>query len=72
MTEDRPYRKAMPVKDAIDELTRFSGTQFDPTVVDAFLVVLKRTGRYPANVADGEAATDPSAATASVAARTGA
>ncbi|RLC55434.1 MAG: hypothetical protein DRI30_07585, partial [Chloroflexi bacterium] len=33
MTEDRPYRKAMPVQDAIDELKRFSGTQFDPVVV---------------------------------------
>ena len=48
MTEDRPYRKAMPVDDAIAELKRFSGTQLDPTVVDAFLAVLKRTGRYPA------------------------
>jgi len=72
MTEDRPYRKAMPVEDAIDELTRFSGTQFDPTVVDAFLNVLKRTGRYPANVADGATATDPPAVTTSMATGTGA
>jgi HD-GYP domain-containing protein (c-di-GMP phosphodiesterase class II) len=59
MTEDRPYRKAMPVGDAIAELKRFSGTQFDPTIVAAFLAVLKRTGRYPAQAADGDPATAP-------------
>lgn len=48
MTEDRPYRKALPVADAVAELRRFSGTQFDPAVVDAFLAVLERAGRYPA------------------------
>ncbi len=63
MTEDRPYRKAMPVADAIAELKRFAGTQFDPTVVDAFLAVLKRTGRYPAEAADSHTATVPSSAT---------
>jgi diguanylate cyclase (GGDEF)-like protein len=62
MTEDRPYRKAMPVADAIAELKRFSGTQFDPTVVDAFLAVLKRTGRYPAQAADGDPAPVPDTA----------
>ena len=63
MTEDRPYRKAMPVADAVEELKRFSGTQFDPTVVDAFLAVLKRTGRHPAEAADADTATAPSSAT---------
>ena len=63
MTEDRPYRKAMPVAAAIEELKRFRGTQFDPTVVDAFLAVLKRTGRYPAETADADTATEPSSAT---------
>ncbi|MCI0839650.1 MAG: diguanylate cyclase [Chloroflexi bacterium] len=57
MTEDRPYRKAMPVADAIEELKRFSGTQFDPTVVEAFLAVLKRTGRDSSEAADGDTAT---------------
>ena len=32
MTSQRPYRDAMPVKDALDELTRCAGTDFDPTV----------------------------------------
>jgi HD-GYP domain-containing protein (c-di-GMP phosphodiesterase class II) len=33
MTTDRPYRTAMPIADALAELRRCSGTQFDPTVV---------------------------------------
>jgi HD-GYP domain-containing protein (c-di-GMP phosphodiesterase class II) len=40
MTSDRPYRKAMPVEHAIEELKRNSGTQFDPDVVEAFLKIL--------------------------------
>ncbi len=47
MTTDRPYRKAMPVQAAIDELKRNSGTQFDPQVVEAFLNVLARHGAQP-------------------------
>jgi diguanylate cyclase (GGDEF)-like protein len=35
MTSDRPYRKAIPVEDALAELRRCSGTQFDRRVVDA-------------------------------------
>ena len=37
MTSDRPYRSAMPVAKAIEEVKRCSGTQFDPAVVEAFL-----------------------------------
>jgi HD-GYP domain-containing protein (c-di-GMP phosphodiesterase class II) len=37
MTTDRPYRSALPVADALDELARHSGSQFDPRVVDVFL-----------------------------------
>jgi two-component system, cell cycle response regulator len=33
MTTDRPYRKALPVDEALNELMRCAGTQFDPTVV---------------------------------------
>jgi HD-GYP domain-containing protein (c-di-GMP phosphodiesterase class II) len=33
MTTDRPYRLAMPIADALAELRRCSGTQFDPIVV---------------------------------------
>jgi HD-GYP domain-containing protein (c-di-GMP phosphodiesterase class II) len=37
MTSDRPYRKAMPEEEALDELRRNAGAQFDPVVVEAFL-----------------------------------
>jgi diguanylate cyclase (GGDEF)-like protein/PAS domain S-box-containing protein len=37
MTNERPYRKAKTCAEAIDELRRFSGTQFDPEVVEVFI-----------------------------------
>jgi HD-GYP domain-containing protein (c-di-GMP phosphodiesterase class II) len=40
MTTDRSYRKAMPKGDAVAELRRSSGTQFDPRVVDTLIVSL--------------------------------
>ncbi len=42
MTEDRPYRKALSQEQAIAELNRCCGTQFDPRVVAAFIRVLHR------------------------------
>lgn len=42
MTNDRPYRKAMSVEAAVEELRRNKGSQFDPEVVDSFLRVLSR------------------------------
>jgi HD-GYP domain-containing protein (c-di-GMP phosphodiesterase class II) len=39
MTSDRPYRKALPVEVARNEVLQNSGTQFDPEVVQAFLIV---------------------------------
>jgi len=42
MTSDRPYRAAMPVEKAVDEIVHNSGTQFDPAVVQAFLLVHQR------------------------------
>jgi two-component system, cell cycle response regulator len=36
MTSDRPYQRAMTAVDAIAELRRCAGTQFDPAVVAAF------------------------------------
>ena len=44
MTSDRPYRKAMNLEAVIAELTKYAGSQFDPTCVDAFLRVLDREG----------------------------
>ncbi|MFZ5647022.1 MAG: HD-GYP domain-containing protein [Bacillota bacterium] len=40
MTSDRPYRKAMTQEEALNELKKHSGKQFDPDVVEAFLRVL--------------------------------
>lgn len=42
MTEERPYRKALSREQAIAELHRCSGTQFDPEVVAAFIRILQR------------------------------
>ncbi|HEY3542159.1 MAG TPA: diguanylate cyclase [Gaiellaceae bacterium] len=36
MTSDRPYRETGTWHDAVDEIERNAGTQFDPAVVDAF------------------------------------
>jgi response regulator RpfG family c-di-GMP phosphodiesterase len=39
MTSDRPYRRAMGLEEVRAEVTRCSGTQFDPQVVEAFLSI---------------------------------
>jgi HD-GYP domain-containing protein (c-di-GMP phosphodiesterase class II) len=36
MTTDRPYRRGLTIDEAFSELKKFSGSQFDPEVVDAF------------------------------------
>lgn len=36
MTYDRPYRRALSRDQALNELLKYSGTQFDPQVVAAF------------------------------------
>ncbi len=41
MTNDRPYRKAMPKKEALLELGRCAGGQFDPNLVNIFLGLLE-------------------------------
>jgi len=40
MTHDRVYRKAMNKEEAIKELKRCAGTQFDPELVELFLKCL--------------------------------
>jgi putative nucleotidyltransferase with HDIG domain len=37
MISDRPYRKALPISAAREEIQRFSGKQFDPRVVEVFM-----------------------------------
>jgi putative nucleotidyltransferase with HDIG domain len=40
MRSDRSYRKALPLEQAVEELQRGSGTQFDPQVVEALIATL--------------------------------
>lgn len=42
MTSDRPHRPALSITDAIRELKKNSGHQFDPRVVNAMIKVLKK------------------------------
>ena len=42
MTTDRPYRKGMTKDEAVSELERLSGSQFDPVVVRAFSAALEK------------------------------
>jgi HD-GYP domain-containing protein (c-di-GMP phosphodiesterase class II) len=42
MTTDRPYRAGRPVDEAVAELHRCSGTDFDPQTVEALATVVAR------------------------------
>jgi putative nucleotidyltransferase with HDIG domain len=48
MTTDRSYRRALAVADAVAELERCAGTQFDPDVVRALVAVESAALRPPA------------------------
>jgi len=41
MTTDRPYRKALTVEEAVKELKKGAGTQFDPHLVEIFMSILE-------------------------------
>ncbi|MBU3109560.1 bifunctional diguanylate cyclase/phosphohydrolase [Clostridium gasigenes] len=41
MTSNRPYNKRKTYKEAMDELIKFSGAQFDPEIVKAFIQVIE-------------------------------
>jgi putative two-component system response regulator len=43
ISSDRPYRASRPREVAIEEIRNHSGTQFDPTVVGAFLKVMEQS-----------------------------
>ncbi|MGD1091340.1 MAG: HD-GYP domain-containing protein [Bryobacteraceae bacterium] len=42
MASSRSYREALPLATAIDELVKYSGSQFDPQVMQAFLNLIAR------------------------------
>jgi HD-GYP domain-containing protein (c-di-GMP phosphodiesterase class II)/signal transduction histidine kinase len=41
MLSDRPYRSAMTAEQAMDEIRRCSGSQFDPDIVEKLIAVLR-------------------------------
>ncbi|HSZ70500.1 MAG TPA: HD-GYP domain-containing protein [Solirubrobacteraceae bacterium] len=53
MTTDRSYRRAMPLPQALAELSANAGTQFDPRIVDALVRLL--SGDYAAGDPPSEA-----------------
>jgi len=44
MTSDRPYRRALPLETVVSELHKYSGSQFDPNAVEAFLRLIEIEG----------------------------
>jgi putative two-component system response regulator len=42
MVHDRPFRPAMTIAEALDEIRRASGRQFDPALVGSFLELVER------------------------------
>ncbi len=42
MVQGRPYRKALSITEALKELQKSSGSQFDPKIIDTFLRLAKR------------------------------
>ena len=45
MISNRPYQPAMPITDAVAELRRHAGTQFNPVVVEAFAATMSVPAR---------------------------
>ena len=45
MTSDRPYRAAMPDRNALEELARGAGTQFDPVCAAALDALVERRAK---------------------------
>jgi len=48
MTTNRPYRAALPVEHAADEIARMAGTQFDPDVSHMFVGIIDRLPKVAA------------------------
>jgi putative nucleotidyltransferase with HDIG domain len=46
MTTDRPYRKALSSEEAIKELLKYSGTQFNPEIIDKAIETLRKIDKH--------------------------
>jgi putative nucleotidyltransferase with HDIG domain len=46
LTSDRPYREALPIDAAAEEIARNSATQFDPRIVSAFMDCIRRNRAF--------------------------
>jgi len=44
IAHNRPYKAALPPRDAVAEIARCRGRHYDPDVVDAFLAIVDRVG----------------------------
>lgn len=53
MTEQRPYRPARSHQEALEELRRQAGAQFDPQVVEAFCRVVEQRGHGAGDGGEG-------------------
>jgi len=49
MISKRPYRDAIPVMEALAELRRGAGTQFDATIVDVMIDIIVPANMEPAS-----------------------
>jgi HD-GYP domain-containing protein (c-di-GMP phosphodiesterase class II) len=45
MTTDRPYRRALPIHAALEEVERHAGTQFDPELAAAWVAIVEDAER---------------------------
>jgi putative nucleotidyltransferase with HDIG domain len=64
MTSDRPYRRALSIEDAVDRLRAGAGSQWDPSIVAAFLR-LAAEGRLTSSIGENPQAAAADHATAS-------
>ncbi|MDK2882963.1 MAG: hypothetical protein PWP58_1299, partial [Bacillota bacterium] len=44
MTGERPYRRAKTVEEALEEIRRCAGTQFDPVLAEMFIRMIATEG----------------------------
>ena len=52
MISPRPYKKRMSVEEALKEIKRCKGTQFDPDIADAFCEIVMEKLKEPAKLKD--------------------